>query len=193
MSNVETLGEPAQERAWDLKLLALALHMFVDINAEHVKDCEFEVIDGYINVDKDTAKVRDSKCWVLFRMSEHVATKHTGNLFGGIVGSIADIVTTVLMSSCEVKARRLFTTTLTTNLNIEFLGVAKMGDEVIIEVSMNKFGSTVGFTSADFYKVEGTKRSLLYRVNHHKIFAKGPDNRLIPAGIQKLLLEQAKL
>mmetsp|Transcript_23464 Transcript_23464/g.33123 ORF Transcript_23464/g.33123 Transcript_23464/m.33123 type:complete len:182 (-) Transcript_23464:38-583(-) len=150
----------------DEKVLRSCMSLVTQLSPAFVLGCEFKVIGGSIEVEKDFVKA--ARCRISF-----VVPREQGNsggaLFGGSVSAITDILTTGLLFASEAKAKKQVSFTVSTVLNVDFIAAARIGDEVIIDLNVDKFGKTLAFTSADFYSMKaGQPDKVLYRARHQK-------------------------
>ncbi|KAF2444831.1 hypothetical protein P171DRAFT_431628 [Karstenula rhodostoma CBS 690.94] len=93
-------------------------------------------------------------------------------LHGGTIASMVD-----LGGSLAVASRGLFATGVSTDLNVTYISSGgKIGDLIRAEVSCDKFGKTMAFTSIQF---RNTKDEVFARGSHTKFIAqawKDPNN-----------------
>ena len=91
-------------------------------------------------------------------------TNRLGILHGGTIASMVD-----LGGSLAVASRGLFSTGVSTDLNVTYLGSGgKIGDTLRAEVACDKFGKTMAFTSIKFSNMEG---DVVARGSHTKYVA----------------------
>ncbi|PGH13571.1 hypothetical protein AJ79_03564 [Helicocarpus griseus UAMH5409] len=99
-------------------------------------------------------------------------TNRLGILHGGTIASMVD-----LGGSLAVASRGLFATGVSTDLNVTYLSSGgKIGDKILAEVSCDKFGKTLAFTSIKF---TNTSNEIFARGSHTKFVAlafKDPKN-----------------
>ncbi|TID25333.1 acyl-coenzyme A thioesteras-like protein 13 [Venturia nashicola] len=90
--------------------------------------------------------------WVKFEVE--VLKEHTNRLkilHGGTIASMVD-----LGGSLAVASRGLFATGLSTDLNVTYLSSGgRIGDKISAEVTCDKFGKTLAFTSIKFMNSKG--------------------------------------
>ena len=96
-----------------------------------------------------------------------ISKKHInrlGSVHGGTISSLVD-----LGGSLAVASQGLYSTGVSTDLNVSFLGPAGgVGDILRGEVKCDKFGKTLAFTSCSFYSGEGDGAKLVARGSHTK-------------------------
>ncbi|CAO2647976.1 Nn.00g088980.m01.CDS01 [Neocucurbitaria sp. VM-36] len=104
-----------------------------------------------------------------------IQKEHTNRLnilHGGTIASMAD-----LGGSLAVASRGLFATGVSTDLNVTYLSSGgKIGDLIKAEVTCDKFGKTLAYTSINF---TNTKGEVFARGSHTKYVAlawKDPNN-----------------
>ncbi|KIW08203.1 uncharacterized protein PV09_01133 [Verruconis gallopava] len=104
-----------------------------------------------------------------------IQKEHTNRLnilHGGTIASITD-----LGGSLAVASRGLFSTGVSTDLNVTYLSSGgKVGDKILAEVTCDKFGKTLAYTSVRFLNEKG---ELFARGSHTKYVAlawKDPKN-----------------
>ncbi|GKZ21439.1 hypothetical protein AbraCBS73388_007124 [Aspergillus brasiliensis] len=104
-----------------------------------------------------------------------IKKEHTNRLnilHGGTIASMVD-----LGGSLAVASRGLFATGVSTDLNVTYLSSGgKVGDKILAEVSCDKFGKTLAYTSIKF---TNTKGEVFARGSHTKFVAlawKDPQN-----------------
>ncbi|ODH48388.1 hypothetical protein GX48_05480 [Paracoccidioides brasiliensis] len=101
-----------------------------------------------------------------------LAKNRLGILHGGTIASMVD-----LGGSLAVASRGLFATGVSTDLNVTYLNSGgKIGDKILAEVTCDKFGKTLAFTSAKFTNLEN---EVVARGSHTKFVAiafKDPKN-----------------
>ncbi|OOF91290.1 hypothetical protein ASPCADRAFT_134306 [Aspergillus carbonarius ITEM 5010] len=104
-----------------------------------------------------------------------IKKEHTNRLnilHGGTIASMVD-----LGGSLAVASRGLFATGVSTDLNVTYLSSGgKVGDKILAEVSCDKFGKTLAYTSIKFLN---TKGEVFARGSHTKFVAlawKDPQN-----------------
>ncbi|GFN10820.1 hypothetical protein AtubIFM56815_008390 [Aspergillus tubingensis] len=104
-----------------------------------------------------------------------IKKEHTNRLnilHGGTIASMVD-----LGGSLAVASRGLFATGVSTDLNVTYLSSGgKVGDKILAEVSCDKFGKTLAYTSIKF---ANTKGEVFARGSHTKFVAlawKDPQN-----------------
>ncbi|KAK9480796.1 HotDog domain-containing protein [Lipomyces japonicus] len=114
----------------------------------------------------------------LVKMELTIEKEHTNRLeilHGGTIASLVD-----LGGSLAVSSRGLFSTGVSTDLNVTYLSSGgKIGDHVLIESRCHKLGKTLAFTTVEFYKP--STKELLARGTHTKYVAnalKDPKNKL---------------
>jgi len=91
-------------------------------------------------------------------------TNRLGILHGGTVASMVD-----LGGSLAVASRGLFVTGVSTDLNVTYLSSGgKVGDKVFAEVTCDKFGKTLAYTSIKF---TNNKNEVIARGSHTKYIA----------------------
>ncbi|KAA6412777.1 MAG: _thioesterase family [Lasallia pustulata] len=99
-------------------------------------------------------------------------TNRLGILHGGTIASMVD-----LGGSLAVASRGLFATGVSTDLSVTYLNAGgKIGDTLRAEVTCDKFGKTLAYTSIKFMN---TKDQLVARGSHTKYVAlawKDPNN-----------------
>ncbi|KAE9961485.1 hypothetical protein BLS_001951 [Venturia inaequalis] len=103
-------------------------------------------------------------------LKEH--TNRLNILHGGTIASMVD-----LGGSLAVASRGLFATGVSTDLNVTYLSSGgKIGDKISAEVTCDKFGKTLAFTSIKFMNSKG---DIFARGSHTKYVAlawKDPNN-----------------
>lgn len=104
-----------------------------------------------------------------------IQKEHTNRLnilHGGAIASMVD-----LGGSLAVASRGLFATGVSTDLNVTYLNSGgKIGDKILAEVTCDKFGKTMAFTSIKFTNSKG---DIVARGSHTKYIAlawKDPQN-----------------
>ncbi|KAL4915196.1 HotDog domain-containing protein [Aspergillus aurantiobrunneus] len=104
-----------------------------------------------------------------------IQKEHTNRLsilHGGTIASMVD-----LGGSLAVASRGLYATGVSTDLNVTYLSSGgKVGDKILAEVTCDKFGKTLAYTSIKFMN---TKGDLFARGSHTKYVAlawKDPQN-----------------
>jgi len=104
-----------------------------------------------------------------------IVKEHTNRLnilHGGTIASMVD-----LGGSLAVASRGLFATGVSTDLNVTYLSAGgKIGDKITAEVTCDKFGKTLAFTSIQFMNSKG---DIFARGSHTKYVAlawKDPNN-----------------
>ncbi|KAF2396246.1 acyl-coenzyme A thioesteras-like protein 13 [Trichodelitschia bisporula] len=104
-----------------------------------------------------------------------IKQEHTNRLqilHGGTIASMVD-----LGGSLAVASKGLFSTGVSTDLNVTYLSSGgKVGDKILAEVSCDKFGKTLAFTSIKFMNANG---DVFARGSHTKYIAqawKDPNN-----------------
>jgi acyl-coenzyme A thioesterase PaaI-like protein len=91
---------------------------------------------------------------------------NAGNaLFGGLVGSLCDALTTLLHMSAGLLSGHLYNS-VSVGLQTEFLASAELGDHVVARVVVDRMGRDFAFTGCDFFLRNDGK--LLYRSRHQK-------------------------
>jgi acyl-coenzyme A thioesterase PaaI-like protein len=91
---------------------------------------------------------------------------NAGNaLFGGLVGSLCDALTTLLHMSAGLLSGHLYNS-VSVGLQTEFLASAELGDHVVARVVVDRMGRDFVFTGCDFFLRDDGK--LLYRSRHQK-------------------------
>jgi len=99
-------------------------------------------------------------------------TNRLGIIHGGTLASMVD-----LGGSLAVASRGLFATGVSTDLNVTYLSSGgKIGDRIMAEVTCDKIGKTIAFTSIKFFN---RKNELIARGSHTKYVAlayKDPQN-----------------
>ncbi|KAI9933426.1 hypothetical protein ASPWEDRAFT_116338 [Aspergillus wentii DTO 134E9] len=112
---------------------------------------------GFVNFELDIQK-------------EH--TNRLNILHGGTIASMVD-----LGGSLAVASRGLFATGVSTDLNVTYLSSGgKIGDKILAEVTCDKFGKTLAYTSIKFLNSKG---DIVARGSHTKFIAlawKDPQN-----------------
>ncbi|KAF2665663.1 esterase [Microthyrium microscopicum] len=98
-----------------------------------------------------------------------VEKDHTNRLdilHGGTIASMVD-----LGGSLAVASKGLYTTGVSTDLNVTYLSSGgKIGDKVLAEVTCDKFGKTLAYTSIQFMNEKG---QIFARGSHTKYIAMG--------------------
>ncbi|OJJ46371.1 hypothetical protein ASPZODRAFT_25501 [Penicilliopsis zonata CBS 506.65] len=104
-----------------------------------------------------------------------IKKEHTNRLnilHGGTIASMVD-----LGGSLAVASRGLFATGVSTDLNVTYLSSGgKVGDKILAEVTCDKFGKTLAYTSIKFMNSKG---DIFARGSHTKFIAlawKDPKN-----------------
>ncbi|KAA8650069.1 PaaI family thioesterase [Aspergillus tanneri] len=100
------------------------------------------------------------------------ASNRLNILHGGTIASMVD-----LGGSLAVASHGLFATGVSTDLNVTYLSSGgKVGDKILAEVSCDKFGKTLAYTSIKFFNSKG---EIVARGSHTKYIAlawKDPQN-----------------
>ncbi|KAL4793811.1 HotDog domain-containing protein [Aspergillus venezuelensis] len=104
-----------------------------------------------------------------------IQKEHTNRLnilHGGTIASMVD-----LGGSLSVASRGLYATGVSTDLNVTYLSSGgKVGDKILAEVTCDKFGKTLAYTSIKFMNAKG---DMFARGSHTKYVAlawKDPQN-----------------
>ncbi|EQL33506.1 hypothetical protein, variant 2 [Blastomyces dermatitidis ATCC 26199] len=99
-------------------------------------------------------------------------TNRLGILHGGTIASMVD-----LGGSLALASRGLFSTGVSTDINVTYLNSGgKIGDKILAEVTCDKFGKTLAFTSIEF---TNSQNEIFARGSHTKFVAlayKDPKN-----------------
>ncbi|KKK11884.1 hypothetical protein P175DRAFT_0481349 [Aspergillus ochraceoroseus IBT 24754] len=113
-----------------------------------------------------------------------IQKEHTNRLnilHGGTIASMVD-----LGGSLAVASRGLFATGVSTDLNVTYLSSGgKIGDKIMAEVTCDKFGKTLAYTSIKFMNSKG---EVVARGSHTKYIAlawKDPQNIVEELGGRK--------
>jgi acyl-coenzyme A thioesterase PaaI-like protein len=113
------------------------------------------------------------------------ASLNAGNaLFGGLVGSLCDALTTVLHMSAGLLGGQLHNS-VSVGLQTEFLAGAELGDRVLARVVVDRMGRDFVFTGCDFYLEDDGR--LLYRSRHQKKVVASVDLEHLPPQLQEEL------
>mmetsp|Transcript_10070 Transcript_10070/g.16273 ORF Transcript_10070/g.16273 Transcript_10070/m.16273 type:complete len:201 (-) Transcript_10070:203-805(-) len=163
------------------------LQLFVDLVAHeghkhHVPGCQFKVTGADLTVKK--GRLQTATCQVVFEVPAE-ACNQAGMLFGGIVSSITDIITSCLIHAGELKAKKRWNLSFSTFLGVEYVRGAAIGDTVVMQVGVDKISKTLCFSYADFYRLDDDEQpdvktglfavapsDILYRTRHQKHLSK---------------------
>lgn len=101
---------------------------------------------------------------------EHV--NRGGHLHGGLTATIVDKLSTMSLEACgeENLEKVEIPVNPSLELNISYIGPAKIGDTIIIEASVLKQGKSIAFLNVDIFNKSNNK--LIARGNHIKFMAK---------------------
>ncbi|KAL2381372.1 hypothetical protein RJ035_006467 [Blastomyces gilchristii] len=115
---------------------------------------------------------RDSRTPWCCELRARYSERAYGILHGGTIASMVD-----LGGSLALASRGLFSTGVSTDINVTYLNSGgKIGDKILAEVTCDKFGKTLAFTSIKF---TNSQNEIFARGSHTKFVAlayKDPKN-----------------
>eukprot|EP00929_Paragymnodinium_shiwhaense_P016971 TRINITY_DN125790_c0_g1_i1.p1 TRINITY_DN125790_c0_g1~~TRINITY_DN125790_c0_g1_i1.p1 ORF type:complete len:172 (-),score=38.23 TRINITY_DN125790_c0_g1_i1:541-1056(-) len=123
-----------------------------------------ELMDASTDLRKTTFQfpLHQSDChaFAMPREGQHV--------HGGVLTLLVEDITTMQMSACDPRGRKA----LTTDLNLSFLGVGKVGRTLQVDTEVLKVGSNLGVAEA---RVSDLSTSKLLAVGRHTMMFVGED------------------
>jgi len=111
--------------------------------------------------------VEDGRVKVEFEVKEE-HTNPFGTLHGGCTASLVDIVTTAAILAKEGNTHP----GVSVDLTVSYLAPAKIGETVVLDASVIKFGRSMAFTKAELHTTHGDRPRIIATALHTKAFAK---------------------
>lgn len=144
------------------------MQVFVKVlcKENHTTADDIKVLKCEYNRDPKKGFIKSAKGILTFVVPER-SLNAGGSMFGGQATCLSDIFTSWLLMntdllSFEGKTRN----SVSTFLQSEYIGAAKLDDIVRVEVCLDRIGKDVLFSGADFFNHESN--ALLYRTRHQK-------------------------
>lgn len=119
-------------------------------------------------------------------------TNFMGGMHGGVVATLVDSLTTVPEFVMEILSRRSskleevsFVQGTSVHLAVEYIGAAKVNDQLFCRCSVDKLGKRMHFLSAELYISKDGKQIPCYKATHTKMVLPGFE---VPVG--RMLMDQ---
>ncbi|KAF2670954.1 thioesterase family protein [Microthyrium microscopicum] len=104
----------------------------------------------------------------------------SGSLHGGVSATLVDWAGGCAISTWDLRTG----TGVSVDINISYLGGAKLGEEIEIEGRADKVGGSLAFTSVGIWKVEDGGRGSAVAVGRHTKFVRGSASKKVEDAVK---------